>query len=69
MRWFGFFLAFTSMWVLAQAKVETQAFGWFLGCSSALCWMFIANTDKDLPRFLMETMYFILAALAVYNWL
>jgi hypothetical protein len=28
-----------------------------------------AHEDGDTPRLLMETMYFALAALAVYNWL
>jgi len=69
MRWIGFFLAFTSMLVLAQANVDTQVLGWTLGCSSALCWIDAAYEDGDTPRLLMETMYFVLAALAVYNWL
>jgi hypothetical protein len=69
MRWIGFFLAFTSMWILSQANINTQVLGWTLGCTSALCWMEAAHEDGDTPRLLMETMYFALAALAVYNWL
>lgn len=57
------------MLVLAQANVDTQVLGWTLGCSSALCWIDAAYEDGDTPRLLMETMYFVLAALAVYNWL
>ena len=42
-----------------------------LGLASISCgfWVYIGMKDRDIPRTLMELVYFVLAIRAVFNWL
>jgi hypothetical protein len=42
---------------------------WGLASISCGFWVYIGMKDKDIPRTLMELMYFVLALRAVFNWL
>jgi len=72
-RWWGFAIAMASIFILSDARwfynSIAQMIGWSLASISCGFWVYIGMKDKDIPRTLMELMYFILAVRAVYNWL
>ena len=68
-RWIGFFLAVLGAYILGTAEINSQWIGWTICSLSCIIWIFMAITDKDLPRTLMEVMYLILGVRAVLSWL
>ena len=68
-RWFGFFLAVIGAYVLGNAKVSSQSIGWIICSFSCLIWIIMGIKDKDIPRTLMEVMYFVIGIRATINWL
>ena len=72
-RWWGFSIAMASIFILSDARwfynSIAQMLGWGLASISCGFWVFIGMKDKDIPRTLMELMYFVLALRAVFNWL
>ena len=71
-RWWGFSIAMASIFILSDARWfynnVAQMIGWGLASISCGFWVFIGMKDKDIPRTLMELMYFVLAIRAVMNW-
>jgi hypothetical protein len=72
-RWWGFAIAMASIFILSDARwfynSIAQVIGWSFASISCGFWVYIGMKDKDIPRTLMELMYFVLALRAVYNWL
>ena len=68
-RWFGFILAVIGAYILGNAEVLSQWLGWSICSASCLIWIFMGIKDRDLPRTLMEIMYFIIGIRAILNWL
>ncbi len=72
-RWIGFFLAMISIYILSDGdhfgNPVVQSFGWGSACLSTAFWVFIGMRDGDIPRTLMELVYFGLSVRAVVNWL
>ncbi len=68
-RWLGFFLAVVGAYILGNANVLSQWFGWTICTISCSIWIIMGIKDKDIPRTLMEVMYFIIGIRAVLNWL
>ena len=72
-RWIGFFLAMIGVYLLSDGDYFgnplVQSLGWGSACLSALFWVFIGIRDSDIPRTLMELMYFGLAFRAIINWM
>ena len=68
-RWFGFFLAVIGAYVLGNANVSSQSIGWIICSFSCLIWIIMGIKDKDVPRTLMEVMYFVIGIRATINWL
>ena len=72
-RWWGFAIAMASIFILSDARwfynSIAQMIGWGLASISCGFWVYIGMKDKDIPRTLMELVYFILAVRAVFNWL
>ena len=52
-----------------MVDVETQWLGWSFGLASGLIWIYMGYKDGDLPRTLMEVMWFAIGIRAVWNWL
>ena len=67
-RWVGFFLAVTGAYILGNAQILSQWIGWSVCSVSCLIWIFMGLQDRDLPRTLMELMYFIIGIRAIINW-
>lgn len=68
-RWSGFFLAVIGAFILGNANVYSQWVGWTLCTLSCFIWIIMGIKDKDVPRTLMEVMYFIIGLRAIANWL
>ena len=68
-RWLGFVLAILGAYVLSDANPSTQWLGWAITTLSCSIWIYMGIKDKDIPRALMEVMYFLLAIRAIFNWL
>ena len=68
-RWVGFSLAVIGAFILGNAEVHSQWLGWSVCTVSCFIWIIMGIKDKDLPRTLMEIMYFIIGARAIFNWL
>tara|TARA_S200002703_G_scaffold128122_1_gene114847 strand:+ start:958 stop:1203 length:246 start_codon:yes stop_codon:yes gene_type:complete len=68
-RWTGFALAMVGAFVLSNANPETQWIGWAIGGFSGAIWIYMGYKDGDIPRTLMELMYFALSVRAIWNWL
>jgi drug/metabolite transporter (DMT)-like permease len=68
-RWLGFLLAVFGAYVLGNAEVNSQWLGWSICTVSCLIWIFMGIKDRDIPRTLMEIMYFIIGLRAIVNWL
>ena len=64
-----FILAVIGAYILGNAQVLSQWLGWLLCTLSCLIWIIMGIKDKDIPRTLMEIMYFIIGIRAVINWL
>ena len=58
-----------SIFILSDADVATQWIGWGIACFSCSIWIYMGIKDKDVPRTLMEVMYFLLGLRAVWNWI
>lgn len=67
-RWIGFFGAMASAFVLTGGEPVDQMLGWALAAGSCTIWVYMGFKDKDIPRALMEIMYFVLAIRGIYNW-
>lgn len=68
-RWLGFALAVFGAFILGNANVTSQSFGWTLCTASCMIWIFMGIKDRDIPRTLMEIMYFVIGIRAIINWL
>ena len=68
-RWFGFILAVIGAFILGNANVFSQWIGWTVCSASCLIWIIMGIQDRDLPRTLMEVMYFIIGIRAIINWI
>ena len=64
-----FHLAVIGAYILGNARVQSQWLGWSVCTVSCFIWIIMGIKDKDLPRTLMEIMYFIIGARAIFNWL
>ena len=67
--WFGFILAVIGAYILGNAQVLSQWIGWTICSISCLIWIFMGIKDRDVPRTLMEVMYFIIGIRAIINWI
>jgi hypothetical protein len=68
-RWLGFILAMASAFLLSGGQAEYQWMGWGIACFSCSIWVYMGYKDKDIPRALMELMYFALAVRGIINWI
>ena len=68
-RWLAFIGAVISLAMLTSGSVSIQWIGWSISCGTCLAWAYFARQDKDTPRMLMETCFFIAALWGVYNWI
>ncbi len=68
-RWFGFVLAVIGAYILGNAEVKTQWLGWIICSISCLIWIIMGFKDRDIPRTLMEVMYFVIGVRAIINWI
>ena len=68
-RWLGFLLAMIGAFILSNADVQTQWMGWAIATMSCSIWIYMGIKDKDIPRTLMEVMYFVIGIRATINWL
>ena len=68
-RWFGFFLAVAGAIILGNADIYSQWLGWTICTLSCLIWIAMGIKDRDIPRTLMEVMYFFIGIRAIINWL
>ena len=69
LRWFGFFLALSSVVILTTFKVNyLQATGWGLSAMSCSIWIFDSYRSKHRPRMFMEMMYLIFGIWGIINW-
>ena len=69
LRWIGFILAFIGVFILSDANITTQVYGWLISILSCSIWVYIGYKDKDIARTCMELMYLIVAIRATINWL
>ena len=67
-RWLGFFLAVVGAYILGNADVFSQWLGWTFCSVSCFIWIVMGIKDRDVPRTLMEVMYFIIGIRAIINW-
>ena len=68
-RWLGFILAVVGAYILGNADVLSQWPGWTICSVSCLIWIIMGIKDRDVPRTLMEIMYFIIGIRAIINWI
>lgn len=68
-RWTGFLTAVVGAYILGNAETLSQWLGWSLCTLSCLIWIAMGIKDKDMPRTLMEMMYFFIGIRAIINWL
>tara|TARA_B100000989_G_scaffold163032_1_gene121777 strand:+ start:1338 stop:1595 length:258 start_codon:yes stop_codon:yes gene_type:complete len=68
-RWFGFILAVVGAYILGNAEIHSQWLGWTICSVSCLIWIAMGIIDKDIPRTLMEIMYFFVGIRAILNWI
>ena len=67
-RWLGFILAVVGAYILGNADVFSQWLGWTVCTVSCFIWIIMGIKDRDVPRTLMEIMYFIIGIRAIINW-
>ena len=67
-RWLGFILAVVGAYILGNADVLSQWLGWAICSVSCFIWIIMGIKDRDIPRTLMEIMYFIIGIRAIINW-
>ena len=67
-RWLGFILAVVGAYILGNADVLSQWLGWTICSVSCFICIIMGIKDRDVPRTLMEIMYFIIGIRAIINW-
>ena len=67
-RWLGFILAVVGAYILGNADVLSQWLGWTICSISCFILIIMGIKDRDIPRTLMEIMYFIIGIRAIINW-
>ena len=69
MNWIWIYTCCTWGLHFRNAEVFSQWLGWAICSVSCLIWIMMGVIDKDIPRTLMEVMYFIIGIRAVINWI
>ena len=68
-RWLGFSLAVIGAFILGNAEIKSQWLGWTICTISCFIWIIMGIKDRDIPRTLMEIMYFVIGVRAIVNWI
>ena len=55
--------------IMVDNKFHVKSIGWIICSFSCLIWIIMGIKDKDIPRTLMEVMYFVIGIRATINWL
>lgn len=68
-KWIGASLNITASIVQATAIVSLQWIAWIFLILSVIIWGYVAYKERDFARLTQQTVFIIIASIALYNWL
>ena len=68
-KWTGASLNITASIVQATAIVSLQWIAWIFLILSVIIWGYVAYKERDFARLTQQTVFIIIASIALYNWL
>ena len=68
-KWLAASLNITASIIQATAIVTLQWIAWIFLILSVTIWGYVAYKEKDFARLTQQTVFIIIASVALYNWL
>jgi hypothetical protein len=68
-KWTGASLNITASIIQATAIVSLQWIAWIFLILSVIIWGYVAYKEKDFARLTQQTVFIVIASIALYNWL
>jgi len=68
-KWVAASINITASLLQATAILSIQWFAWLLLITSVIFWGIISLKEKDYARLSQQTVFIIIASIALYNWL
>jgi nicotinamide riboside transporter PnuC len=69
LKWTAASFNITASLVQSTAIISLQWIAWIFLIISVILWGYIANKEKDYARLTQQTVFIIIASIALYNWL
>ena len=68
-KWTGASLNITASIIQATAIVSLQWIAWIFLILSVIIWGYVAYKERDFARLTQQTVFIVIASIALYNWL
>ena len=68
-KWTGASFNITASIIQATAIISLQWIAWIFLILSVIIWGYVAFKEKDIARLTQQTVFIVIASIALYNWL
>jgi nicotinamide riboside transporter PnuC len=68
-KWTGASLNISASIIQATAIVSLQWIAWIFLIISVIVWGYVAYKERDFARLTQQTVFIVIASIALYNWL
>jgi len=68
-KWTGASLNIIASIIQATAIVSLQWIAWIFLILSVIIWGYVAYKERDFARLTQQTVFIVIASIALYNWL
>ena len=68
-KWTGASLNITASIIQATAIISLQWLAWIFLILSVIIWGYVAYKERDYARLTQQTVFIVIASVALYNWL
>jgi hypothetical protein len=68
-KWTGASLNITASIIQATAIISLQWLAWIFLILSVIIWGHVAYKERDFARLTQQTVFILIASIALYNWL
>ena len=68
-KWTGASLNISASIIQATAIVSLQWIAWIFLIISVIVWGYVAYRERDFARLTQQTVFIVIASIALYNWL
>jgi len=69
LKWTGASINITASIIQSTAILSLQWIAWIFLILSVIIWGYVAYKEKDFARLTQQTVFIVIASIALYNWL